>query len=206
MFDRRQGWSWIGSPVPHSGTHPTNPTNQSQISMKRDRNATLSIYNAQIPRIMCEGPAISTVHSWDRNGTLRNNTCTSSCNQWNELQHQHTRMDSRLEAFSCDPADSGFGVLASQLTTFTTNPTEVFLSYWLQSLLQPVSRYWRVNNPTLWDFCISTIGRPLFSQQKHTINDIEIPCRYHSHKSAQKEINSLYNNKLNEILPLFFSQ
>ena len=38
-------------------------------------------------------------------------------------------MDSDLEAFSRNPADGSFAVLASQLATFTKYLNEVFLSY-----------------------------------------------------------------------------
>ena len=38
-------------------------------------------------------------------------------------------MDSDLEAFSRNPTDGSFAVLASQLATFTKYLNEVFLSY-----------------------------------------------------------------------------
>ena len=38
-------------------------------------------------------------------------------------------MDSDIEAFSSNPTDDSFAILASQLATFTKYPNEVFLSY-----------------------------------------------------------------------------
>ena len=44
-------------------------------------------------------------------------------------QHCLVSMDSDLEAFSRNPADGSFAVLASQLATFPKYLNEVFLSY-----------------------------------------------------------------------------
>jgi hypothetical protein len=44
-------------------------------------------------------------------------------------KHCLASMDSDLEAFSRNPADDSFVVLASQLATFTKYLNEVFLSY-----------------------------------------------------------------------------
>ena len=45
------------------------------------------------------------------------------------LEHCAARMDSDLEAFSHNPTDDSFVVLAFQLATFTKYLNEVFLSY-----------------------------------------------------------------------------
>ena len=46
-----------------------------------------------------------------------------------QTKHCLASMDSDLEAFSRNPTDGSFAVLASQLATFTKYLNEVFLSY-----------------------------------------------------------------------------
>ena len=86
-------------------------------------------------------------------------------------------MDSDSEAFSRNPTDGSFAVLAFQLAAFTKYLNELssrtnfdycrsikFISRGKTNVshdgLNPAHvPYWRVNNPTLWDFCVSMIGR-----------------------------------------------
>ena len=93
------------------------------------------------------------------------------------LMHCLTGTDFNLEAFRICPADGSFAASAFQLNTFTNYLNEVFLSCSLRLLSQHQVHqwgetylprdglnpahvpYWRVNNPTLWDFCVSMIGR-----------------------------------------------
>ena len=49
--------------------------------------------------------------------------------QWKQIQHCLASMDSDLEAFSRNPTDGSFAVLAFQLAAFTKYLNEVFLSY-----------------------------------------------------------------------------
>ena len=48
---------------------------------------------------------------------------------WSGGQHCLASMDSDLEAFSRNPTDGSFAVLAFQLAAFTKYLNEVFLSY-----------------------------------------------------------------------------
>ena len=68
-----------------------------------------------------------------------------SCNVGGGGHHCLASMDSDLEAFNRNPTDGSFAVLAFQLAAFTKYLNEV--------------PYWRVNTLTLWDFCVSMIGR-----------------------------------------------
>ena len=52
-----------------------------------------------------------------------------SCNNGSGGQHCLASMDSDLEAFSRNPTDGSFAVLAFQLAAFTKYLNEVFLSY-----------------------------------------------------------------------------
>ena len=52
-----------------------------------------------------------------------------SCGNGSGGQRCLASMDSDLEAFSRNPTDGSFAVLASQLATFTKYLNEVFLSY-----------------------------------------------------------------------------
>ena len=92
-------------------------------------------------------------------------------------QHCLASMDPGLEVFSRNPTDDRFVDLAFQLTTFTEYLSEVKCSphtdfhdchNHLTSMfirratnlshgLNPA--HWWVNSPTLWDVCVSMIGR-----------------------------------------------
>ena len=92
-------------------------------------------------------------------------------------KHCFVRRDFDLEAFSHNPADVKFATLVFQLAAFTKYLNKVFLSYLLRLLsqnqlcqwsktnlshhgLNPTHvPHWRLSNPTLWDCCVSMIGR-----------------------------------------------
>ena len=106
--------------------------------MDRSTKATLNTYNTwiQLSRLQ----KIYHFQSWKlrlstKPLTVRGFVCNRaeayslSCNNGNGGQHCLASMDSDLEAFSRNPTDGSFAVLAFQLAAFTKYLNEVFLSY-----------------------------------------------------------------------------
>ena len=63
--------------------------------------------------------------------------------------------------------------------------------------------YWRVNNPTLWDFCVSMIGRADIEVQQNDLSPKHnIPPRRADRVSSICPEPSLYRRHVQDLIPL----
>ena len=106
--------------------------------MDRSTKATLSTYNTwiqlsrlqKIYRSQCLKLRFTTKAFNGRSSlNATGHTYILSCSSGNGGQRCLASMDSDLEAFSRNPTDGSFAVLAFQLAAFTKYLNEVFLSY-----------------------------------------------------------------------------
>ncbi len=95
--------------------------------------------------------------------------------------------DSDLEAFSHNPTDGSFAPLPFQASA---NANKTNLSH--DGLNPAHVPYWRVNNPTLGEFCFTMIGRADIEESKSNVAMIawlpqaSYPCGNFSDTSSLK--------------------
>ena len=105
--------------------------------MDRSTRATLSTYNTwihvsrlqKIYHFRCLKGIVTERHLAVHSDQRKQNIYLLPCSIGNGVQHCLASMDSDLEAFSRNPTDGSFAVLAFQLAAFTKYLNEVFLSY-----------------------------------------------------------------------------
>ena len=86
-------------------------------------------------RMVIPGSGKRRTPATDGQSLLQGNSCASESKsslgvfEWGSAKCTAFSLDSDLEAFSRNPADGSFAILASQLAAFTKYLNEVFLSY-----------------------------------------------------------------------------